>query len=826
MSVGFIPGLTFHSSYSAWSLLYFFTMRKLIPSLLFTGLLSIIIQGCVGISYVSKQPVRPVERTPNPTVREYQPQKIQIALLLDTSGSMERMLELAEGNFWFLVDELMSQYDGYYIPEIEIALYEYGSPGIGRRAKYMRQVVPLTYELDWISDELHHLSQYQYGRFEGQEYCGEVVLKATNELNWSNHPDDLKMIFIIGNESFAQGMVDYESAIRFATNQDIIVNTIFAGSYEEGIRKKWLDAASLGWGEYSNLGYEESYLSYYQTDYDLDICLLNEQINGTYIPYGSSGFDYWDRSQSLDYYAGDFGESYLCVRTIVKTRPWYRQSRWDLIDAIDGGVIRLQDIPDSDLPAYMRGLSLQRRVELIEKKRREREEFRKRILELSQNRRSEIRKKNDRVGINPRDAGLEKIITNSVNQRVKRVPQSDRDKRPNDFDRLEVERKRLEDRRRKVEQEKLRQEAEREKLREQAERARQLRLEEERRAAKVQEQREQAERARQLRLEEERRAAKVQEQREQAERARQLRLEEERRATKLQEQREQAERARQLRLEEERRAAKVQEQREQAERARQLRLEEERRAAKLQEQREQAERTRQLRLEEERRATKLQEQREQAERARQLRLEEERRAAKLQEQREQAERARQLRLEEERRAAKVQEQREQAEHARQQREAQERRESEARAQHEREERARQQREAQARRESEARAQREREERARQQREAQERRESEARAQREREERARQQREAQARRESEARAQREREERARQQREAQERRESETRAQREREERARQQREAQQRKEAAARAQQERVRKEAQARQKKNIEMRRKNNQND
>ncbi|MCB0846158.1 MAG: hypothetical protein KDE26_23060, partial [Bacteroidetes bacterium] len=353
-----------------------------------------------------------------------QPQKVQIALLLDTSGSMDDLLDHAKANFWFMVDEIMSNYDGYYMPEVEVALYEYGRNGLGRENAFIRMVTPLTYDLDWVSDELYRLEARNDLFREDFEYCGEAIMRAAQELDWSYSRNDLKMIFIAGNESFTQGRTSYTRAIDQAVDRGIIVNTIFAGDYSKGVYLKWEKAAHLGYGQYSNLDFNHSGDYYhYETYYDSDIIALNEYYNNTYIPYGADGYTYWDRSIRQDRYARNSGNVYICVRTIVKTRPWYNRYRWDLINALDHGWVRIEHIHDNDLPPYLRGLTLAEKRAIIEKKRRERENYRNQILTLSQSRREEVRKKEyRRVDTNPRGAGIDRIVSQSVNQRAVRQP--------------------------------------------------------------------------------------------------------------------------------------------------------------------------------------------------------------------------------------------------------------------------------------------------------------------------------------------------------------------------------------------------------------------
>jgi hypothetical protein len=90
-------------------------------------------------------------------------------------------------------------------PNIKIALYEYGNDGLLSSEGYIRQVSALTEDLDVISEKLFSLSTNG-----GNEFCGQVIKTALNQLTWSASNADLKMIFIAGNEPFTLGSVSYE----------------------------------------------------------------------------------------------------------------------------------------------------------------------------------------------------------------------------------------------------------------------------------------------------------------------------------------------------------------------------------------------------------------------------------------------------------------------------------------------------------------------------------------------------------------------------------------------------------------------------------------
>ncbi|NQT51287.1 VWA domain-containing protein, partial [bacterium] len=136
---------------------------------------------------------------------------IQLAILLDTSNSMDGLIAQAKTQLWKIVNEFISAKRGGQSPELHVALYEYGNNSISAGEAHIRMVLPLTTDLDKVSEELFALKTNG-----GQEYCGAVIQAATGSLAWSQDNGDLKVIFIAGNEPFTQGKVSYQTACKAA----------------------------------------------------------------------------------------------------------------------------------------------------------------------------------------------------------------------------------------------------------------------------------------------------------------------------------------------------------------------------------------------------------------------------------------------------------------------------------------------------------------------------------------------------------------------------------------------------------------------------------
>ncbi|MFN1217532.1 vWA domain-containing protein [Chryseobacterium kwangjuense] len=319
-----------------------------------------------------------------PTITVGKDNKIQVALLLDTSNSMDGLIDQAKSRLWSIVNTLTTlKYNGQ-TPQVEIALYEYGNDGI-RDENYIRQVTPLTQDLDLVSEKLFALRTNG-----GNEYCGAVIRDASMNLNWDGNEKSMKLIYIAGNESFDQGKIDYKEVISKAKNKNIYTNTIFCGSREEGTQTFWQNGATVGGGKYFNIDSDKKVI-YIKTPYDIRISECNARLNDTYIYYGSHGSEYKLKQVAQDKNAEVQSVANYVERTVAKSRKnAYQNDHWDLVDKAEKDAGFIATVKDDALPAELKGKSTEEIKKAVAVKSAERGKIQKEIEELSKKRQEYI----------------------------------------------------------------------------------------------------------------------------------------------------------------------------------------------------------------------------------------------------------------------------------------------------------------------------------------------------------------------------------------------------------------------------------------------------
>jgi von Willebrand factor type A domain len=355
---------------------------------------------------------------PAPLPVKKQEPKIQVAILLDVSGSMEGLIKQAKEQLWNMVTTLgKAQCTDKTQPKVELALYEYGRSTNDAAKGYVKQLSPFTTDLDEVSKILFSLNTNG-----GDEYCGQVIYTSMDELAWDNGADNYKVIFIAGNEEFLQGNLHYSKACDKAKDRGVIVNTIYCGSYEQGIAEHWNLLGECGKGSYTNINQNASEPDI-PTPYDTTLIVLNGKLNNTYIGYGALGYANTQRQQEVDKANFSMSTKAGLKRAEAKAQSnVYNNADWDLVDYTVKDSSIISRIDKKTLPDSLKNKTTGELKIIVQEKSKERQSIQNEIMTLNVQRNKYIA---DQKAINAKnnnqptlETAVEKILKEQV-QRVK-----------------------------------------------------------------------------------------------------------------------------------------------------------------------------------------------------------------------------------------------------------------------------------------------------------------------------------------------------------------------------------------------------------------------
>lgn len=335
--------------------------------------------------------------------------KVQVALLLDVSGSMDGLLEQAKAQIWKMVNQLATTKKNGESPDIEIALYVLGKAGV---AKELEQLMPFSTDLDKISETLFALKTSG-----SDERCGEVIEDAIDKLVWDKSNEALKMIIIAGNESFQQGSTKYEDACKKAITNGVYVNTIFCGRCDEGVQLKWKDAADRAEGKYLCID-QNATVQHVVTPFDDKIGKLNDELNSTYVAFGNAGRQRREMQAVQDKNSEKVSKANKTERSLSKASKNYKNESWDLVDnyATNGSAAISKD-KEAELPEEMKKMSEAEREQYIKDKKAAREKIQAEIKDLGTQRQKFIDEENKKNASNSTNT-LDKAVFETINEQA------------------------------------------------------------------------------------------------------------------------------------------------------------------------------------------------------------------------------------------------------------------------------------------------------------------------------------------------------------------------------------------------------------------------
>ena len=343
--------------------------------------------------------------------------KIQAAILLDVSNSMDGLIDQAKNQLWNMISVLAKVTCNGAMPSIEIALYEYGRPENNPQDGFVKQISPFTNDLDLLFKELIKLKTYG-----GDEYCGHVMYNSLKQLNWDSSVNSYKVIFISGNENFLQGDISFTKACEEARKKGVIVNTIYCGDKNQGIKENWNLGAECGNGSFTNIDQNAPELSK-PTPYDSTIITLKEKLNETYIAYGFGGKSYYNSMVQMDTMAAyNLNDPTKVSQFVVvkSNKNLNNNSDWDLVDALEKNAGIIDTLDMNNLDDSLKTKSRKEVKKIVEGTASERKRIQNLIAELSLKQEKFIKAEKEKLKANEPQT-LESEIERIIREQVKRV---------------------------------------------------------------------------------------------------------------------------------------------------------------------------------------------------------------------------------------------------------------------------------------------------------------------------------------------------------------------------------------------------------------------
>lgn len=194
---------------------------------------------------------------------------IEVAFVLDTTGSMGGLIEGAKEKIWSIASQIAR---GKPTPRLKVALVAYRDIG----DEYVTKKFDLTNDLDSVFVNLK--SFHAAGGGDEPEHVGRGLGEAVSQLSWSKEPNTLKMIFLVGDAPphiYNDGW-NYRDWAKEAAKRNIVVNTIRCGM-SASTELAWREIARPSGGSFITIQQSGGMVAM-ATPYDEKMAKLNAEI--------------------------------------------------------------------------------------------------------------------------------------------------------------------------------------------------------------------------------------------------------------------------------------------------------------------------------------------------------------------------------------------------------------------------------------------------------------------------------------------------------------------------------------------------------------------
>jgi Mg-chelatase subunit ChlD len=364
--------------------------KTLFVNALLLGAVLLIVFGFTrwGADVTGESPKEIVDNNPN------ERKTLEMVFALDTTGSMGGLIEGAKQRIWGIVNEVMQSESR---PNVRIGLVAYRDLG----DRYVTEVFPVTDNLDAVYTTL--MAYRAEGGGDTPENVRRALSQAVHKAGWAQQSGQIaQVVFLVGDappHDDYQDEPDTKTTAVDAKRKGMIVNAIQCGNIP-GTREVWQEIAQYGGGRYFAIPQDSGVVTI-ATPYDEKLGSLSSQLGGTYLAYGGEEEQSLNRARQLSAEA-----------TIASAAPMNAQAEraknkainsraydGDLLQSIENGTVKLEDVKPEELPEELRRLSPDERKQEIEKRQAQRRQIRAEIMRLSKDRESFIKKEQAKSGV-------------------------------------------------------------------------------------------------------------------------------------------------------------------------------------------------------------------------------------------------------------------------------------------------------------------------------------------------------------------------------------------------------------------------------------------
>ena len=341
---------------------------------------------------------------------------VEVAFVLDTTGSMGPLIEGAKRKIWAIATAIV---DANPDAEIRMGLVAYRDIG----DEYVTKKFELTTDIQDLYANLLELRARGGGDW--PESVNEALDVAVTKLSWTQGPEICRILFLVGDApphmDYAQD-TKYPEVLRMARDRGILVNAVQAGGARD-TERVWRTIAQMGHGRYIPIPQDGGHLVVIETPYDHEIIELQDEINGTVIPYGPrrqrSDVEHKTKQAAAAPAPVATEMAGYLSRNAARTSGEVITGAGDLVADVKSGRQQLDAVKAEDLPDSLRGMNAAERQSFIDKQETKRKALNERMAALVKQRDGYLHDQAKKSPAQPVDS-FDRVVADTLRAQIKR----------------------------------------------------------------------------------------------------------------------------------------------------------------------------------------------------------------------------------------------------------------------------------------------------------------------------------------------------------------------------------------------------------------------
>ncbi len=377
--------------------------RKLASLVLFVALLA-------ATTWVAHARQGGVRHRPAPPPVAGDAARIEVAFVLDTTGSMSGLIEGAKRKIWSIADRMAS---GQPRPEIRMGLIGYRDRG----DTYVTRFHDLSDDVDGIYGHLQALQAGGGG--DTPESVNRALHEAVARMDWSTDPNVYRVIFLVGD---APPHADYANDVPWAESvaearrRGIAVNTIQCGTLAS-TTPIWEAIASRGGGLYAAIRQDGGMVAVH-TPMDEELASLGRALADTVVPYGDVEERTELETKRLRALKAPAPAAASRLAYLHKTGGRANSGRSDLVDAVKEGRVDAAELDEDALPEALVDMEPGERQAFVKQKAEARDAIQRRIGALAAERERYLRAEEKRRAEAGQGDGFDQRVFEAIREQA------------------------------------------------------------------------------------------------------------------------------------------------------------------------------------------------------------------------------------------------------------------------------------------------------------------------------------------------------------------------------------------------------------------------